>query len=72
YVENSFEVDENKNYINIKTNTNYGINDAFYEAKGSYSMFKTCNTWVNNALNVAEQKNALWTPTDYGIFVHYR
>jgi uncharacterized protein (TIGR02117 family) len=72
YVEKSFKVDENNKFINIKTNANYDSNDAFYEANGSYSLFKTCNTWTNSALKIAEQKHAFWTPTDYGIFVHYR
>ncbi len=46
--------------------------DAFYEAKGSYSFMKTCNTWANSALKSAGQKAALWTPSDKGIFRHYQ
>ncbi|MFP3836064.1 DUF2459 domain-containing protein, partial [Chryseobacterium sp. SIMBA_028] len=47
-------------------------NDAFYDAKGTYSFFYTCNTWANNALKAAGQKAALWTPSDFGIFQHYK
>jgi uncharacterized protein (TIGR02117 family) len=72
YIHNSFDKNSNNQFIKIKTNANYGINDAFYEAKGSYSLFKTCNTWANNGLKHAGLKHALWTPTDYGIFIHYR
>lgn len=49
----------------------YGKKDAFYEAKGSYSLFYTCNTWANNALKSANQKASLWTVYDKGIFCHY-
>lgn len=50
----------------------YGQYDAFYEAKGRYHFFHTCNTWTNNALKAAGLKACLWTPFDKGIFHHYR
>lgn len=50
----------------------YGKKDAFYEAKGSYSLFYTCNTWANCALKAANQKASLWTVYDKGIFCHYQ
>ncbi|PBJ12374.1 TIGR02117 family protein [Flavobacterium sp. ACN6] len=50
----------------------YGKKDAFYEAKGSYSLFYTCNTWANSALKAANQKASLWTVYDKGIFCHYK
>ena len=71
YISNSFQQDAEGHWINIKTNANYGKTDAFYEAKGSYSMFHTCNTWANNGLKYAGQKHCLWTPFDTGIFLHY-
>lgn len=52
-------------------NHSYGLHDAFYEAKGSYNLFYTCNTWANQALKSAHQKSALWTVFDKGIFWHY-
>lgn len=72
YVDESMDKDKNGKYINIKTKAVYGDNDAFYEAKGSYSFLHTCNTWTNNALKVSGQKAALWTPSDFGIFRHYK
>lgn len=72
FVDDSMDKDRNGNYINIKTNAVYGKDDAFYEAKGSYSFLHTCNTWTNNALKVSGQKAALWTPSDFGIFRHYK
>jgi uncharacterized protein (TIGR02117 family) len=52
-------------------NAHYGKKDEFYEAKGSYSIFKTCNTWVNIGLKKVKIKTALWTPFDYGILKWY-
>lgn len=59
FVDDSMDKDRNGNYINIKTNAVYGKDDAFYEAKGSYSFLHTCNTRTNNALKVSGQKAAL-------------
>ncbi len=70
YIQDSFELKEN-HFVLIPTNAVYGKNDAFYEAKGSYSLFHSCNTWANNGLKACGQKAALWTPVDTGIFYQY-
>lgn len=72
YIGNTFKREPGGQVIYIKTNANYDKEDAFYEAKGSYNLFYTCNTWANNALKSCGQKACLWTPTDMGIFYHYR
>jgi uncharacterized protein (TIGR02117 family) len=72
YIDNTFKRDADSKVMNIKTKANYNNEDAFYEAKGSYNLFYTCNTWANNALKSCGQKAALWTPSDMGIFYHYR
>lgn len=72
FISDSFEKNEDGRFIHIQTKANYGNNDAFYEATGSYSLFHTCNTWTNNALKSCEQKASLWTPFDTGIFCHYQ
>ena len=71
FIKHSFQTDSNGNFIHIVTNANYGNDDAFYEATGSYSLFHTCNTWANNALKNCGQKACLWTPFDTGIFYQY-
>lgn len=58
-------------FLKIETNAVYGKHDVFYEANGSYSLFYTCNSWANQALKAANQKAALWTISDSGIFRHY-
>jgi len=72
YIENSFVKNEKGGFIKIKTDMVYGNDDAFYEAIGKYSLFKTCNTWTNTGLKMCEQKACLWTPIDKGIFYHYK
>jgi len=71
YIEDSFQLDD-KNNVQWITNQSYGQYDAFYEGKGKYSLFYTCNTWANNCLKAGHQKAALWTVYDKGIFYHYQ
>jgi uncharacterized protein (TIGR02117 family) len=71
YIQDSFTADSQGHLMYIKTNANYGKEDAFYEAKGSYHLFHTCNTWANNGLKSCGQKASLWTPFDTGIFYQY-
>ena len=69
FISDSFNNPTNPEWIEGHS---YGKKDAFYEAKGSYSFFYTCNTWANNALKAANQKASLWTVYDKGIFYHYQ
>jgi len=62
---------KDKKLIPIKE-INYGINDSFYEANYSYSLFYTCNTWTNEALKKAGLPACVWTPFDKGILFQYR
>lgn len=71
HIEASFDKNAHGEFRHIKTNANYGNNDAFYEAKGRYNLFQTCNTWANTTLKACGQKACLWTPFDKGIFRLY-
>ncbi len=71
YIKNSLKFDKDGKVLQIK-NLQYDDNDAFYEAKESFTLFYTCNTWVNDALKAANQKACLWTPFEAGIFYQYR
>lgn len=72
YISGSFEQDESGKLRHIETEAVYGNNDAFYEAKGNYHIFYSCNTWTNEALKACGQRACLWTPFDKGIFYQYR
>lgn len=65
YIQSSFKW-KNESTIPI-TGYTYGKNDLFFEATGSYSCFKTCNTWTNTGLKKAKIRTALWTPFDWGV-----
>ncbi|WP_413513325.1 TIGR02117 family protein [Myroides odoratus] len=70
YIDASFQKkDEQYQRIEVE---GYHQSDTFYEARGSYSLFYTCNTWVNQGLKQMNQKAALWTLHDQGIFRHYK
>jgi len=72
FVQAALEVDNEGKSIYIKTNAQYGNNDAFYEAKGAYTVFHTCNTWTNNALKAAGLRASRWTAFDKGILYQYQ
>src|SRR5690606_20346138 len=71
FILNQFDIDKNELQL-IDTDQNYGANDVFYNAKGTYNLFYTCNTWANNALKAAGLKACLFTLWDKGIFYHYK
>ena len=70
FINESFQTKSGE-FLKIETEAVYGKHDVFYEANGSYSLFYTCNSWANQALKSANQKAALWTISDSGIFRHY-
>lgn len=70
FINESFKTKSGE-FLKIETYAVYGKHDVFYEANGSYSLFYTCNSWANQVLKAANQKAALWTISDSGIFRHY-
>ena len=71
YISNSF-LRDSKQQVQWLSGHSYSKNDAFYNANGRYSLFKTCNSWANSSLKESNQKAAFWTPYDGGIFCHYK
>lgn len=69
FIENSFKKDNDAKFIKISA-LGYSVNDFFYEANGSFSIFRTCNVWVNEALKNANVKTSIWSPFVYGILKH--
>ena len=66
----SFLPDEHGHKIHLKE-AGYSFNDDFYKARGSYSCFKTCNTWVNTIFKQSGLQSCLWTPFDFGLLRKY-
>lgn len=71
HVLQSLDYDSQHKPILINTKAQYGNSDAFYEAKGAYSMFYSCNTWTNQGLKRANMPSGIWTVFDKGILRHY-
>ncbi|MBN4084722.1 DUF2459 domain-containing protein [Flavobacteriaceae bacterium AH-315-B10] len=70
YIQEYFKKDDNGNKI-ILTGFAYSTNDNFYKANGSYSIFKTSNTWVNSGFKKSGLKACYWTPFDFGLINKY-
>jgi len=70
YIQDSFKKDDKGNKI-ILAGIQYATNDNFYKAKGNYSPFKTCNTWVNTGFKKSGLKSCYWTPFDFGLINKY-
>lgn len=51
-----------KNAIYLASARGYGESDAFFNATGTYSAVRTCNTWTGAALAHAGVKVSRWTP----------
>ncbi len=66
YIDNAFVKDNGGNIILIK-HPDYDTNDNYYEAKGSYSLFKTCNVWTSKCLKTGGIQNGIWTPAAAGV-----
>ncbi|MCR9253767.1 MAG: DUF2459 domain-containing protein [bacterium] len=70
YVSETFAKDENGDVI-ILPGKGYKSHDDFYKANGSYSLFFTCNSWVNNGFKQSGIKSCFWTPFDFGLLGKY-
>lgn len=68
YIDVTLDKNETGQPIHISTDAQYGDFDAFYEARGRYHLFFTCNTWANDALKSCGQQACVWTIFDTGIF----
>lgn len=68
YILGSFQT-KDQHFI-LVNHAGYTVHDRFYEAKGTYSLFKTCNVWTGNGLKVIGQRIGIWTPFQGGIMEH--
>jgi uncharacterized protein (TIGR02117 family) len=69
YIEKSFSKNQSGSFKKIAVQ-GYYESDFFYEARGSFSLFNTCNVWVNKALKVTGIQTSVWSPFDFGILYH--
>ena len=65
YLIEQFELKGQK--TQLISHPSYGDKDNYFEAKGTYSIFKTCNVWTGDALKTANISMGLWTPLEFGV-----
>lgn len=68
YIIDSFDSDQNG--VRLIANRGYWNHDNFYEAKGNYHLFNTCNAWTNSALKISGIKTGLFSLSADGIMRH--
>lgn len=66
YIRDGFELGPDGRPKPIR-NAAFGGTDAFYEAVGRYSPFRTCNEWIGAGLRKAALPAGLWTPLPFGL-----
>jgi uncharacterized protein (TIGR02117 family) len=57
----SFQVNADGEFIQVK-DAHFGQTDAFFQAKGSYHLFNTCNSWVGGGLRSAGVRAPMMSP----------
>lgn len=69
YILESFEKNGQGEIVQIEAE-GYGYDDYFYEATGNFTLFRTCNVWVNIALKRMGIRTSVWSPFDFGVLYH--
>lgn len=70
FIKNTFKLDPQGKQIRIADG--HSPNSGFYEAKGSYSILRTCNNWTAEALKTANVDTPLWAGLSSAIVLHLR
>ena len=63
FIKGTFELDEDGRPI-LLDHPGYTDRDRFFRARGSYSLFRTCNQWTVGALAAAGQTATRWAPME--------
>ena len=69
YINSSFRHDDEGWKLPIRK-VAYGETDAFFEARGTYHGFNTCNCWVGNSMQSAGIRTAWFTPMPKTMFLY--
>jgi uncharacterized protein (TIGR02117 family) len=71
YIQASFQHNDDRSLILIPHDPTY-YDGQFYDAIGRYSIFTSCNSWVNKGLKKAGLKTCCWTPFDWPLLNPYK
>lgn len=56
----------------IALGARFSDHDAFFEARGRFSIFYTCNAWIGSTLRAAGVPFGVWTPTPQAVEISLR
>ncbi len=70
YIFETFKLNDSNHKVKIEQKM-YPYSQL-YEANGSYSPIKTCNTWVNTGFKCSGLKASFWTLFDFGLLNKYQ
>jgi uncharacterized protein (TIGR02117 family) len=70
YLLTSFDRDEHGRTMPL-LGKGYGPSDTFYQARGGYNLFYTCNEWAGAALRTAGVRVGIWTPFSQSIMARF-
>ena len=68
HIRSSFEFDAHGRTIPL-IGRGYGPADMFYEGRGLYNAYRTCNEWTGEALRAAGVRTGVWTPLSESIML---
>ena len=66
FIQDSFLLDSNDKVQKID-NFNYFGRDSFFWGRKSYHLFRTCNMWTAEGLEVMQVRRPVWAPFHFGI-----
>ncbi|MCL1467005.1 TIGR02117 family protein [Argonema galeatum] len=70
FINDSFQLDDRGRKIRISQG--HSSHSSFYEAKGSYSILRNCNSWTAEGLRKANVNTPLWPGLSSGIMLHLK
>jgi uncharacterized protein (TIGR02117 family) len=69
FLDGGFELDD-RGRPNLIEHAGYAQNDRFFIGRGSYSLFRTCNVWTNDAVKAMGKRAGRWTPFERHVRHH--
>ncbi len=71
YIKSSFQQKNDGSLLLVAHDSTY-YDGQFYDAIGKYSIFTSCNSWVNKGFKTAGLKTCYWTPFDWPLLNPYK
>lgn len=71
YIKASFQQHNDGTLLLVPHDLRY-YDGQFYDAKGKYSIFTSCNSWVNKGFKKTGLKTCCWTPFDWPLLNPYK